>query len=91
MFCPHRKLGIPCDASFDTAKKAYRALAKKYHPDINKDPESGKKFIEIQSAFEEIRKADEMKLTRANYNAGKVTVTYTYNVVNPDQTIIFRF
>ena len=45
-------LGIDKSADQDTIKKAYRSLAKKYHPDINKDPDAVEKFKEVQEAYE---------------------------------------
>lgn len=45
-------LGVNKDASSDTIKKAYRKLAKKYHPDINKDNEAEEKFKEVNEAYE---------------------------------------
>ena len=44
-------LGLSKSASQDEIKKAYRTLAKKYHPDINKDPGAEDKFKEIQEAY----------------------------------------
>jgi len=44
-------LGIPKEASTDDIKKAYRELAKKYHPDVNKSPEAEEKFKEISEAY----------------------------------------
>lgn len=53
----YEKLGIDENASTDEIKLAYRRLAKKYHPDLNKeDPHTQKKFMEIQKAFENIQK-----------------------------------
>jgi molecular chaperone DnaJ len=46
-------LGVPRDASLEDIKKAYRRLAKQYHPDINKnDPQANEKFKEINEAYE---------------------------------------
>ncbi len=45
-------LGISKDASDDDIKKAYRSLAKKYHPDVNKEPDASDKFKEVQEAYD---------------------------------------
>ena len=45
-------LGISKDASEQEIKKAYRSLAKKYHPDMNKSPDAEEKFKEINEAYE---------------------------------------
>ena len=45
-------LGVDKNADQDTIKKAYRTLAKKYHPDINKSPDAVDKFKEVQEAYE---------------------------------------
>ncbi len=45
-------MGVSESASADEIKKAYRKLARKYHPDINKDPEAQEKFKEINAAYE---------------------------------------
>ncbi|GKH60881.1 DnaJ domain-containing protein [Campylobacter ureolyticus] len=48
----YETLGVSKDASSEDIKKAYRKLARKYHPDINKDPEAENKFKEINAAYE---------------------------------------
>ena len=45
-------LGVSRSASEDEIKKAYRKLAKQYHPDVNKAPDAEAKFKEINEAYE---------------------------------------
>ncbi len=45
-------LGVSRDADGDTLKRAYRRLARQYHPDINKDPGAEDRFKEIGRAYE---------------------------------------
>ncbi|NAB27129.1 molecular chaperone DnaJ [Enterococcus durans] len=45
-------LGLAKGASEDEIKKAYRKLSKKYHPDINKEPDAEEKFKEVSEAYE---------------------------------------
>ena len=44
-------LGVNKDASEADIKMAFRRLAKKYHPDVNKEPDAEEKFKEIQEAY----------------------------------------
>jgi molecular chaperone DnaJ len=45
-------LGVPRDASADDIKRAYRRLAREYHPDVNPDPSVQDRFKEITAAYE---------------------------------------
>ena len=45
-------LGVPRDASADDIKRAYRKLARQYHPDINPEPSAQERFKEINAAYE---------------------------------------
>lgn len=48
----YETLGVSENATHSEIKKAYRQLAKKYHPDINKTQEAEEKFKEINAAYE---------------------------------------
>ena len=45
-------LGIERDATQDEVKRAYRKLARKFHPDINKEADAEKRFKEVGEAYE---------------------------------------
>jgi len=55
-------LGVGRDANLNKIKKAYRRIAKKYHPDIRGTQESAEKFREIREAYEIL--GDEAKRRR---------------------------
>ena len=66
-------LGVKREATQAEIKSAYRKLAKKYHPDVNKTPEASEKFKDINEAFEVL--GDENKRKRydslgSNWQAG---------------------
>lgn len=53
---PYQVLGVSRDASDDEIKRAYRRLAKKYHPDVNPgDPVAAKKMQQVNAAYEQIK------------------------------------
>ena len=56
---PYQVLGVKTDASDDEIKKAYRQLAKKYHPDRNPgDATAAKKMQEVNAAYDQIKNPD---------------------------------
>lgn len=57
-------LGVNKNASDEEIKSAYRQMAKKYHPDLNKTPEAAEKFKEVNEAYSVL--SDKQK--RANYD-----------------------
>ena len=53
---PYKVLGVSPDASDEEIKRAYRQLAKQYHPDRNPgDAEAAKKMQQINAAYEQIK------------------------------------
>lgn len=71
-------LGVSKNASDDEIKKAYRKLSKKYHPDINQDPDAPEKFKEVAEAYEVLSDTQKRAAydqyghaaTDGNFNAG---------------------
>jgi curved DNA-binding protein len=51
----YRTLGVPRDASREDIHRAYRKLARKYHPDLNKEAGAEEKFKEIGEAYEVLK------------------------------------
>ncbi|MCP4332682.1 MAG: DnaJ domain-containing protein [Gammaproteobacteria bacterium] len=51
-------LGVPRDADKSDIKKAYRKLARKYHPDVNQDATAEDKFKEVNEAYEVLKDSD---------------------------------
>lgn len=47
----YETFGLPRDATPDDIKRAYRKLARKYHPDVSKDPEAEARFKELGEAY----------------------------------------
>jgi DnaJ-class molecular chaperone len=55
-------LGVTKSASEDDLKKAHRALVRKYHPDVNKEPGADKRFKEVQEAYDVLSDPEKRKL-----------------------------
>ena len=52
IFNYYEVLGVSSNATLQEIKKAYRSLALKYHPDVNKEPNAHEAFIKITEAYE---------------------------------------
>lgn len=55
---PYATLGLTPEASDDDIKRAYRKLARKYHPDVSKEPQAEARFKEIAQAYEAVGTAE---------------------------------
>lgn len=67
-------LGVERGASADDIQKAYRTLARKYHPDVNKESGAEARFKEIGEAYEVLKDPEKRKrydLLGANYKHGQ--------------------
>jgi curved DNA-binding protein len=56
----YKIMGVARDAKQDEIKRAYRKLARKYHPDVSKEPRAEERFKEVQEAYE-VLKDDEKR------------------------------
>lgn len=61
----YKVLGVSKDADEATITKAYRKLARKYHPDLNKTKEAEEKFKDVSEAYDVLKD----KQMRARYDA----------------------
>jgi len=72
-------LEVPLHATTEQVKKQYRVLAKRYHPDVNKNKDAGEMFSLITKAYKVLSN----KKTRIKYNEKFLKVRFTPQSVKP--------
>ncbi|XP_057789872.1 uncharacterized protein LOC131006808 isoform X2 [Salvia miltiorrhiza] len=72
---PYEVLGVSPSASTKDIKRAYRKLALKYHPDVNKEAGAQEKFMRIKHAYNTLLTSK----SRGKYDAGKQGSDYSYS------------
>ncbi len=77
----YRILEVEKDATERELKIAYRKLAKKYHPDLNKDdPHAMKKFIELKEAYDTLIDPEKRKIyDQLGYNPKNIDFSDLFN------------
>lgn len=68
-------MGVTKDATQDEVKRAYRKLARKYHPDVSKEPDAEARFKEIGEAYEVLKDPEKRaaydRLAEGGYRGGE--------------------
>ncbi|WP_010252150.1 J domain-containing protein [Acetivibrio cellulolyticus] len=77
---PYKVLGVSPDDPIEEITKAYRRLAKKYHPDVNYgNEEAAKKMSEINAAYEQIKSGNTSQTNSSRGYSGQSSYGYGNN------------
>ena len=77
----YQVLGVPRNADQDEIQRAYRKLARTYHPDVNSDPAAEDRFKEISEAYDVLSDPQ----TRRRYDAFGADFRQVPEDVDPDE------
>lgn len=72
----YKIMGLAHDATASDVKTAYRRLARKYHPDLNKEPHAEEKFKELGEAYEALKDPQKRKVYDQYCAAREATPQY---------------
>ena len=89
----YKILEISKSASLDDIRKAYKSLAKKYHPDVNKEPGAEEKFKEIAEAYSVLSDPDKRRrydLGDSNFDSYADDVNFDANAFYEQFGNVFR-
>jgi DnaJ-class molecular chaperone len=73
----YKIMGVARDATQDEIKRAYRQLARKYHPDVSKEPDAEARFKEVGEAYEALKDPEKRAAydqLGANWKAARISV-----------------
>src|ERR1700733_10094982 len=77
----YQVLGVPRNADQDEIQRAYRKLARTYHPDVNSDPAAEDRFKEVSEAYDVLSDPE----TRRRYDAFGADFRQVPEDVDPDE------